>query len=213
MSVDPKDLMSLERESRNTERVQRSMARTFIIAGIFGLFASIALLIERVRSLQNPTRSLSCDFSPFVSCGPLFDRWQASIFGFPNPILGVAGFVVPIVVGAGILAGAKFKRWFWGCLTFGLGLAWIFVTWLFTQSVYNIGVLCPYCLVVWISTIPMWWSVVFTTIKSGIWGSSALDLLDTRRVPLLPLVIILNYGLIASLIMLEMGDRILNSVF
>ena len=36
------------------------------------------------------------------------ESWQGSLFGFPNPILGLTGWMAPIVVGFAILAGAGF---------------------------------------------------------------------------------------------------------
>ena len=198
-------------QSKDLDRAWRLLARVFVVAGGIGWFASFALLVERVQSLKNPSEKPSCDISPFVSCGPLFDLWQASLFGFPNAILGVAGFVVPIVIGVGMFAGAKFKNWFWRGAVVGLGAAWIFVTWLFTQSIYNIGVLCPYCLVVWVATIPMWWTVLIITITQGYWGAKIRTLVSNWGISFLPAIIILNYGVIAFLIIQELGSRIASS--
>ncbi len=212
MSTNESEFTDTELEKINLETSFRLLARIFIVAGVIGWFASATLLIERVKSLQNPTKALSCDISPFVSCGALFDRWQASLFGFPNAMLGVAGFVVPIVVGVAIFAGAKFKGWFWRGAVVGLGIAWFFVTWLFTQSIYNIGVLCPYCLVVWLATIPMWWTVLIVTMVQGFWGSRIRNFVSRRGISFIPVAIILNYAVIAGLIMQELGDRILSSL-
>ena len=205
------DLMNLDQSKINLEREWKLLARIFVIAGGIGWFASVALLVERIQSLKDPTKIPSCDISPFVSCGSLFDRWQASLFGFPNAILGVAGFVVPIVIGVGILAGANFKNWFWCCTVVGLGAAWVFVTWLFTQSIYNIGVLCPYCLVVWVATIPMWWTVLIVTIVQGCWGLKLRNRVSSWGISYLPVIVILNYGVIILLIIQELGSRIVNS--
>jgi uncharacterized membrane protein len=211
MSSSEADLTHLAEEEIDRQRAWQLLARIFVIAGGIGWFASAALLIERIQSLQDPTENPSCDISPFVSCGALFDRWQASLFGFPNAILGVAGFVVPIVIGLGIMAGANFKNWFWRGAVVGLGAAWIFVTWLFTQSIYNIGVLCPYCLVVWVATIPMWWTVLIITITQGYWGAKIRNLVSNWGISFLPAIIILNYGVIAFLIIQELGSRIASS--
>ena len=187
------------------------LARNFILFGVIGFFASVALLIERVKVLQNPTTKPSCDISPFISCGALFDRWQASLFGFPNAILGVAGFVVPIVIGVGIAAGASFKAWFWRIAVVGFAAAWIFISWLFFQSVYNIGVLCPYCLVVWGATIPLWWSILIATTSLGFWGNKICNLVSGWGIAYLPAIIILNFGVIIILIFQQLGQRIIGS--
>ena len=193
------------------KREMNWLSRTFILFGIIGLLASVALLVERVKVLQNPTTKPSCDINPFISCGALFDRWQASLFGFPNAILGVAGFVVPIVIGVGILAGARFSAWFWRIATIGFFVAWIFVSWLFFQSVFSIGVLCPYCLVVWSATIPMWWTVLVATTSLGFWGAKIRNLVAGWGIAYLPALIILNFGVIIISIFQQFGERILDS--
>jgi hypothetical protein len=109
------------------------------------------------------------------------------------------------------MAGANFKNWFWRGAVIGLGTAWVFVTWLFTQSIYSIGVLCPYCLVVWVATIPMWWTVLIVTIVQGCWGVKLRNLVSSWGISYLPVIVILNYGVIILLIIQEMGSRILNS--
>lgn len=204
--------MNLDQSKISLESNWKMLARIFVIAGAIGWFASVALLVERVQSLQDPTKNPSCDISPFVSCGALFDRWQASLFGFPNALLGVAGFVVPIVIGVGILAGAHFKNWFWRSAVIGIGVAWIFITWLFTQSIYNIGVVCPYCLVVWAATIPMWWTVLIVTIVQGCWGLKIRKIVSSWGISYLPVIVILNYGVIAILIVQELGSRIASTL-
>jgi len=211
MSTNEPEFTDLALASKDLGRAWKLLARIFVIAGGIGWFASFALLVERVQSLKNPTEKPSCDISPFVSCGPLFDLWQASLFGFPNAILGVAGFVAPIVIGVGMIAGAKFKSWFWRIAVIGLGTAWVFVTWLFTQSVYEIGVLCPYCLVVWLATIPMWWAVLIVTIVQGYWGARLRNRVSSWGISYLPVFIVINYGVIALLIMQELGSRIASS--
>lgn len=174
-----------------------------IVLGGVGWLASTALLVERLRALQNPGVSLACDFSPFVSCGALFDRWQASLLGFPNPIIGVAGFIAPMVIGAGILAGARFSPWFWRATCGGLLAAWVFVTWLFSQSVFEIGVLCPYCLVVWAATIPLWWSTIVITVANGQWGVRAAHGVGSTLTRYLPVIIVANFAVIAIAIVLR----------
>ena len=115
-----------------------------IVAGIIGWFAAFELLTERIKTLAEPEYVPNCDFSVLVTCGPNMSSWQGSVFGFTNTIFGVTMFVAPIIVGVSILAGARFAGWWWmlyqlGNL-FGIGL----VFWLFSQSVYVLGTLCPW---------------------------------------------------------------------
>jgi uncharacterized membrane protein len=139
-----------------------------LITGLIGFLAAFQLIVERIHNLQNPEDPLSCAVSPFIDCGANFDAWQGSLLGFPNPLLGVAGFVAPIAVAVGLLAGARFDRWFWRLFTGGILGAYLFITWLFTQTAFVIGVLCPFCMVVWLATIPMWWHLLAWTLKHGL---------------------------------------------
>lgn len=173
-----------------------------IIGGTTGWIASTALLVERIRTLQNPEVTLSCDISPFVSCGALFDRWQASLLGFPNPVIGVAGFVAPMVVGLALVAGASFAPWFWRLFVVGHFGAWLFVTWLFAQSTFVIGVLCPYCLVVWAATIPLWWTTLVMSLANGQWGDGRLRAVGQSSRPFTVVFIFANYAVIVIAIVL-----------
>lgn len=142
---------------RDQARQPTALAVLFLITGLVGLYASFRLVLERFALIANPTEPLSCDINPFVSCAPVITSWQGSLFGFPNPLLGVALFVAPIAVGTSLLAGARFARWFWWLFTLGLLGAVVFIHWLMTQTVFVIGTLCPYCLLVWLVTIPLFW--------------------------------------------------------
>lgn len=195
----------------NQQKSWRFLAKIFLICGGIGWFASAALLIERFQTLKNPSQAPSCDISPFVSCGALFDLWQASLLGFPNAILGVAGFIAPMIIGLSIFAGAKFKNWFWKFIVLGLGIAWLFVSWLFGQSVFIIGVLCPYCLVVWFATIPLWWTIFLVTITNEVWGTKLRNRFGGAGLVFLPAIIIFNYAVIVLLIIKELGSRIASS--
>lgn len=183
-------------------RVRLVFGLVLIVGGTIGWFASTALLVERIRALQNPQVSLACDISPFVSCGALFDRWQASLLGFPNPVIGVAGFIAPIVIGLAILAGARFASWFWRIVVVGLCGAWLFVTWLFVQSAFVIGVLCPYCLVVWAATIPLWWCAVVVSMAAGHLGRRAAAVGRTLSA-FIPVLVLANYTVIIGAIVVR----------
>jgi hypothetical protein len=56
-----------------------------------------------------------------------------------------------------VLAVAKvpLPQWFWAGLAAGTLLGVVFIHWLIYQSLYVIGALCPYCMVVWAVTVPL----------------------------------------------------------
>ncbi len=135
----------------------KSYAWYSIIFGLLGWAAAFALTLERIHVASNPDAVLSCDMNIFISCKSVMLTDQARLFGFPNPLIGLAAFMAPVFVGFAILAGAKFKMWFWRIYLVGLSMGFLFVLWLFVQSTFVIHVLCPYCMVAWVAMIPLFW--------------------------------------------------------
>jgi uncharacterized membrane protein len=140
---------------------------SLVIFGITGWIASFGLTLERLKVAANPDATTACDISPFLSCKSVMLSEQAALFGFPNPLIGIAAFMAPIVVGMAILSGAKFKSWFWQLFLLGNLLGMAFVIWLFTQAAYSIGALCIYCMVAWTAMIPIFWAVFGYAAKEG----------------------------------------------
>ncbi|WP_370647256.1 vitamin K epoxide reductase family protein [Arthrobacter sp. zg-Y1116] len=142
---------------------RRSFAWTLLVTSVVGWVASGILVIERLHVYADADYITSCDISPWVSCGTVFQTWQAAIFGFPNPLIGIVAFAVVITTAMGLLAGARFARWYWIGLQIGVTLGMVFVVWLWSQALFDIYVLCIYCIVVWAAMIPLF---VFTTIRN-----------------------------------------------
>lgn len=138
-------------------KISRLIPYILIVAGVLGLLASFVLTMEKISLLQNPDTQLNCNLNPVLSCGSVIKTDQAEAFGFPNPFIGISAFSVLITVGVGVLAGAKYKRWFWLGLNGGAALGFIFVHWLIYQSLYSIGALCIYCMLVWVVTAALFW--------------------------------------------------------
>jgi uncharacterized membrane protein len=133
----------------------RSLALVLIIFGIIGWIGAFALTIERIHVASDPGATLACDLNIFISCKTVMLTWQAKLLGFPNSLIGIAAFMAPIIVGFATLAGAKFAKWFWRLFLLGNFFGFLFVLWLFTQSLLVINVLCPYCMVAWTGMIPI----------------------------------------------------------
>ncbi len=126
-----------------------------VVLGTVGLGASIALMIERIAVATDPDYVPTCSINPIVTCTSAMLSPQGEVFGFPNPLLGVAGFPVIIATGAAMIAGARMARWYWtGLWLGGLG-AVAFMHWLIVESLFSIEALCPYCMVVWVATTPL----------------------------------------------------------
>lgn len=131
------------------------LAWFYLVGGLIGLVMSVTLLVEKIELIKDPDYIPSCSLNPVMACGSVMKSWQAEVFGIPNPVIGIAAFGMVIAAGAALLAGARLARWFWWLFLVGTAFGAVFVTWLAYSSLYDIGMLCPYCMVVWSVTIPM----------------------------------------------------------
>jgi len=137
-----------------------------VIGGIIGLLAASILTIEKLKLAANPSYIPSCTLSPIVACSPVIGSHQASAFGFPNTIIGIAGFAMVWAVGMMLFAGGSVKKkWFWGCFQVGTLFGMGFIAWLMHASLYEIGKLCIYCMTVWTVTIAIFWSTLAFNIR------------------------------------------------
>lgn len=132
-----------------------------IICGLIGLIASGVLMVDKVKLAADAGFHPNCNLNPIFSCTSVMKSEEANAFGFPNPIVGLAGFAVIITVGVAMLARAKFRRWFWIGLEVGTAFGLLFIHWLFYHTVYDIKALCIFCMIVWAVTIPIFF---YTTI-------------------------------------------------
>ncbi len=138
-----------------------------ILGGSIATLSSILLANEVFQRLKDPHFVPVCNLNPVLSCTSVADSAQAHVFGFPNYFLGIAGFAAILTVGLAMLAGAVFKRWFWLVIEAGLVFATIFVTWLQYQTIYRIGALCIFCMIVWVCTIPIFWYTTLYNLREG----------------------------------------------
>ena len=136
-------------------RVTMASAIWVLIAGVVGLGAALTLTVEKIELLIDPAYVPSCSINPVLSCGSVMVTPQASVFGFPNSLIGIVAFAVVVVTGVLAVAKVALPRWYWVGLAIGTLLGTVFVHWLIVQSLYHIGALCPYCMVVWSVTIPL----------------------------------------------------------
>jgi len=154
-------------ETELETRSYRQTAWILVVGGIIGIIASIELIIQKISVLSNPDFVPNCDINPVLSCGSVINTEQASLFGFPNPVLGVIGFTIVIMFGALLFAGVELPRSMWLGLNLGALAGMFFVVWLVGQSLYVIGALCPWCMVVWSITIPIFWQVTTDNLASN----------------------------------------------
>lgn len=66
-----------------------------------------------------------------------------------------------------LVADAKFSRWIWLAAQVAATLGVGFMHYLFFQAVWRIGAICPWCFVVWMTTIPVFWGITVYNIRAG----------------------------------------------
>jgi uncharacterized membrane protein len=182
-----------------------AIAVWLVVAGAIGWWAAFSLTMERFHQLANPGSAASCDFNPLVQCTANLESWQGSVFGFPNPVLGLAGWIAPIVVGMAILAGARFRRWFWLLFEFGLTLAFVFVLWLIGQSIFVLGTLCPWCMVTWVVAIPTFYVVTLHVLRTGLLPAPAsIRRSADKLMGWVPVFAVVSYAIIAVIAQLRL---------
>ncbi|GAA3824856.1 vitamin K epoxide reductase family protein [Streptomyces coacervatus] len=185
-------------------RSGRAFALLLVVTGAAGLLASWVITVDEFKLLRNPGFVPGCSLNPVVSCGSVMKSDQASVFGFPNPMLGLVAYSVVICVGVSLLAGAAFPGWYWlafeaGCL-FGIG----FVSWLQFESLYRIGALCLWCCLAWAATILLFWYVTSFNVRSGF--LPAPGLLKALFADFTWVVPVLHIGVVGMLILTRWWD-------
>ncbi|MEZ0090446.1 vitamin K epoxide reductase family protein [Streptacidiphilus sp. EB129] len=102
-----------DQDARTGTGAGRAMTWFLVVTSLLGFVASFTLTYERFKLLTTPGYTPSCSINPIISCGNVMTRWQAALFGFPNPLLGIAGFAVTLTLAVGLPAGARYRPWFW----------------------------------------------------------------------------------------------------
>lgn len=123
-----------------------------LVSSVIGLIASLVLSIEALALAENPFADLNCDINTVLSCGTVGASWQASLLGFPNAYLGLIAEPVVITIAVAALGGVRFPRWFMLSAQVVYFIGFAFAYWLFYQSFFVIGALCPWCLTITVTT-------------------------------------------------------------
>jgi uncharacterized membrane protein len=183
-------------------------AKLLAATGALGLVAAFILSVDNVQQLQDKIAGkesvFSCDFSAYVTCGTVMASGQSAVFGFPNSFIGVVGFSVVLTLGVVALAGSPLSNWMWVGLQLGTIFGIGFVTWLQVQSIYVIGALCPYCMVVWAVMIPLFVAVTAESLRRFAGASGLARFVSNWSV----LLIALWYVAVAAAIWFKFGSLI-----
>ncbi|HSO05034.1 MAG TPA: vitamin K epoxide reductase family protein [Candidatus Limnocylindrales bacterium] len=147
-------------------------------SSIVGLWASLVLSIDAIKLAEDPLADLSCNISSTISCATVGLTWQANLLGFPNAFLGLIAEPVVITIAVAALGGVRFPRWFMisAQVVYSIGLA--FAYWLFYQAYFVIGAMCPWCMLITITTTLVFASMTRVNILEGHLGAGTKRLLE-----------------------------------
>lgn len=140
---------------------------TMLLSAFISLFAAFELSKDAVLLAGNPDVALNCNLSSVISCGTVGKSWQAELLGFPNSFLGLMCEPVVITIAVAGLAGVKFPRWFMFTAQIVYLAGLIFAYWLFSQSILEIGALCPFCLLITLGTTLVFFTLLHYNIREN----------------------------------------------
>ena len=130
-----------------------------LVGAVFSLIAAFVLATEAVELAGNPFARLSCSINEVINCATVAVHPSSSIFGFPNAFLGLLAEPVVITVAIAGIGGVKFPRQFMFTAQICYTLGFLFAYSLLYTSTFVIGALCPWCLLVTLSTTLVFFSM------------------------------------------------------
>lgn len=160
-------LVAFFRHDDKKIRDNRWIFASMLVGALLSLLAAFVLSVEAVQLAKNPNASLSCSVNVVLNCATVAKHPTSELFGFPNSFLGMIAEPVVITVAIAGLAGIAFPRRFMFAAQIGYTLGLIFAIYLFFTSMFVIGALCPWCLLVTASTIFVWFSITRYNIREN----------------------------------------------
>lgn len=160
-----KRLVAFFRHEDKNLRDNRWIFTSMLVGSILSLIAAFVLSVEALQLAKNPDAALSCSVNVVLNCATVAKHPSAEMFGFPNSFLGMITEPVVITVAIAGLAGIKFPRRFmqWAQVGYTAGLA--YALYLFGISFFVIQALCPWCLLVTLTTLLVWFSITRYNIR------------------------------------------------
>ena len=151
-------------------RAYRKTYIAMLVSSILSLYASLVLSIDAVKLAAAPSGKLSCDINAVLSCGKVAKSWQSELLGFPNAFIGLMTEPVVITVAIAGLGLVTFPRWFMRVAHIVYGLGLVFALWLLSQSFFVINALCPWCLLVTVSTVTVFSTITRVVLLENVWN-------------------------------------------
>lgn len=187
---------------------------TMLVSASLSLFAAMILSIDAFALAKDKNVELSCSINAVVSCSKVGLSWQSTVFGFPNSFIGLMFESAVITIAIAGLMGVRFPKLLLRVALIIYSFALIFALWLFSQSYFVIGAFCPWCMLVTISTI----SVFVSMLRINIYENS-FNWSEERHQKILKnvllgrdyAVVIVIYAVFASAIIAKYGKDLFSS--
>lgn len=152
-----------------TDAWRRRTAIEMVISGALGLLASFVLSIDALKLAADPKASLGCSINAVLDCAKVADTWQAHLLGefLPNAFLGIAAEAVVITIAVAMIGGVRFPRWYMLAAQAVYTVGFLFAYWLFYQALTDIHALCPWCLLITVTTTLVWAGLTRINVREG----------------------------------------------
>lgn len=153
-------------------KVYRKTYVAMLVSSVLSLIASLVLSYDAIKLAAAPNSKFACDINAVISCGKVAKSWQSNLLGFPNSFLGLMTEPVVITVAIAGLGLVAFPRWFMRAAHIVYGLGLVFALWLLSQSFFVIEALCPWCLLVTLSTVTVFSTISRIVLMENTWNFS-----------------------------------------
>jgi len=192
-------------------QTDRWIFSTMLFSACLSLYASFVLSTDAIRLAANPKVGLPCNLNEVINCSAVARSWQAGLFGFPNAFLGLMAEPVVITIAVASLAGVRLPRGFMLAAQSVYGLGFVFAYWLFFESTFVIGALCPWCLLVTVSTTLVFASLTHVNLRdNNLFLPTSLHKTLTKglRLGVDNLLVVLWLGAITTLVLAKYGPAL-----
>lgn len=137
-------------------KMPRRSAIAYLCFSILGLLASFELVISEMTLLKNPNATLGCDLNPLVGCGSILQLPVSHLlFGISNAVIGIIAFSALSMMAFLLVVGNEYPLWLWQVVMVATLGAIGYVFFFQWYSIFVKNSLCPWCFVIWMSTIPI----------------------------------------------------------
>lgn len=146
-------------------RDNRWIFTSMLVGALLSLLSSFVLSVEAIEIAKNPNAALSCSVNLILNCATVAAHPSSVFMGFPNSFIGMMAEPVVITVAIAGLAGVRFPRLFMAAAQVFYTLGLLFALGLLYVSMFVIGALCPWCLLVTLTTILVWFAITRYNIR------------------------------------------------